>query len=140
MSKRLTTDALFLTERLVGREKALWLIIDGIVSVVASNARAVFGHICGINSLHYDDDNLALLMENLTGESWKEDPKRARRAFVKAQGGNRIQEVSFHKNGFIPVGWAYEHEAYKAPEKQVDYTGTFGKAPEKQEAKKAEAS
>lgn len=145
MPKALTTAALYKTERLVGREKALFLLLANavgalIVSVVASDGRSIFGHICGAHSLHYDDANLALLMENLTGDSWSEDPKAARRAFVKGQGGNRIQEVSYTRKGFIPIGWASAHEDYNAPEAVASFGGTFGKVPAPRKAKTPKAA
>jgi hypothetical protein len=83
----------------------------------------------GAHSLMYDDANLALLMENLTGNGWTGDPSKARKAFIKAQGGNRLQVVAYTRKGFVPVGWADHSELYNSPEQQVDYSGVFGKAP-----------
>lgn len=139
MPRKLTRDALKRTERNIanlenGRDDVLFLFIEGVVSVVASDGRAIFGHLFGAHSLMYDDANLAYLMQEMTGDEWTNNPQEARKAFIQAQGGNRLQVVSYTRKGYLPVGWADAHAGYHAPETVAEYSGAFGTAPKASKA------
>jgi hypothetical protein len=102
------------------KDRAIWRLIDGIVSVVISKARNAIAHVAGYDAVLHDDDALRTVMETVTGRNYSGyRGETLRSAFIEAQGGNRIQIIDTRfctgedMTDAVFCSWVTAHERYE---------------------------